>query len=143
MKRYFLIICALISFAILLTGCINAPKDPLVGQWQRIEPDTIYNNLIVNVEALDDGYRAVIIEMSPEMEAAGYHIGDTKWKNVNKLKEGLYEYEDLGKLFATKETQWYDMNLNMDMKNPDVINMTSVANTGEIGSNQQWKRVLP
>lgn len=143
MRKKVQVVLLLVLIAVISTGCFPQKKDILVGKWQRVEADNMFNGLVVNVEALDDGYRGLIVEMSPELESIGYRIGDTKWKNVKKLKSGLYVYEDLGKNTETKETLWFEMNINISLEDPDTITITSVANTGEMGSAQTWKRVLP
>lgn len=126
------------SLIFTLSGC--ATEDPLVGQWQRIEPGSSYNNLIVNVERLDGGsYRALIVNLGDRMSAYNYKVGDTKWKDVTKLSDGLYEYNDLGK--QSNKVVWHEMYLNYDKSNPDEITMTSVASNGQVGSSQLWHRV--
>lgn len=143
MRKKIQVLLLLVLIVLISTGCFPQKKDILVGKWQRVESDNMFNGLVVNVEALDDGYRGLILEMSPEMESIGYRIGDTKWKNVKKLKSGLYVFEDLGKNIETKETLWFEMNMNISLEDPDTLTITSVANTGEVGSVQTWKRVPP
>ncbi|WP_373481829.1 hypothetical protein [Acetobacterium sp.] len=143
MRKKIQVLLLLVLIILISTGCFPQKKDILVGKWQRVESDNMFNGLVVNVEALDDGYRGLILEMSPEMESIGYRIGDTKWKNVKKLKSGLYVFEDLGKNTETKETLWFEMNMNISLEDPDTMTITSVANTGEVGSVQTWKRVPP
>lgn len=135
-KKLILVMTFLVC-ALMLSAC--GAKATIVGTWKRVEPDSPFNNLVVKVEVLDSGFRGVIVELGDGMANYGFTVGDTKWKDIKRIKEGTYEYSDLGR--NENGVKWYDCNIDFDATKPDDLNIHTVASLGGTGDKQVWERV--
>ena len=90
------ILFLLISF--LFLSCNH--QDKLIGKWERIGDRFSGMQIIVKNE--NGSFKAEMIKTTDSI--IGFVIGDIKWKNIKKITNDKYEFEDLGK----KPTEYID-----------------------------------
>lgn len=136
-KLISIFLCSLMVFV--LVGCGGSDKG-LEGKWKRTDKESSLNETIIEVSKTNEGYQAVISEISDKAKELGYNANDVKWKDVKVLSEDTWEFKDQGRK-VDKSVTWYDMNMKFDENNKDILKATDVASNGETGSTQTWERV--
>jgi len=133
-------IISILAVSLMVLALVGCGNKGLEGKWKRSDSGSSLDGTIIEVTKTNDGYQATISELSEKAKTLGYNVGDIKWKEVKELNKGVWEFKDLGKTI-NKATTWYDMNVEFDESNKDILKAKDVASNNEAGSVQTWERV--
>ncbi|MDP1623783.1 MAG: hypothetical protein Q8M08_15765 [Bacteroidales bacterium] len=138
MKSVNLILFILISIS-LLTSCKK--EDKLVGNWERYGDR--FEGMKIHVVKEGESFKASIVFVTDSIKLGGFVVGDIKWKNIKKITDNKYEFEDLAKkqsIYTDKFEPSYVL-ANLEMITDDEIHTRNFSKGLEaIGTEQTWKR---
>ena len=70
-------------------------QDRIVGKWERIGDE--YQGLRVEVNQIGDKFIGKLIHVTPTAKSYGLVLQDVKWKDIIKINDSVYEFNDLAK----------------------------------------------
>ena len=130
----------LIFSLILLFSCKKS--DQINGIWER--QNDFFKGMRVEIKSLNDYPNGLIIFSPDSAILGGFVTADVKWKDIRKLNDKNYEFEDLTKsvddLGKIHETE-YSLS-RLVFLNDSIITIRGYTKGKEwIGTEQTWKRV--
>lgn len=122
------------------TGGNENKNFSILGTWKRQNANSDLDGTVVRVETTNGDYQGVVIGLESQAAISlGFKIGDIKWQNIIKEKDGLWSLQDLWK--GSSGSSRVNMYMQLDYNNKDILYITSVAGSGKISDNQKWIRL--
>lgn len=112
----------------------------LTGRWMRIADD--WEGMEVEVNAIDDHYEAVLLQLPSHAMDWGFKPGDVKWIISENTLEDRIVFSDL---YFRRGGNWSSYkNSLMSISSPDTLRTQLLKYNGEtIGRKQIWVRQKP
>ncbi len=131
----FIAVVALMVFAALTKG--NTQQDRLVGKWERFGDP--YEGLQVDVRKVDDKYVGELVHTTDTAIYFGLELQDVKWKDLRKVNDTVYEFEDLRKRHISGKIYLQYTDAYLRFISNDTVLITHKGMGDEMfGSKQTW-----
>lgn len=116
-----------------ITTTTEDVQAPLVGSWQRSGGDySVLQGMVVEVD--EEGTEGTIVSVA--RNPYEFQVGDTKWRSISAISEGLYRFEDLSRESGTGSTSY--LSGVMTLSTDGLVLKMSFPTTG---TTQTWTRV--
>jgi hypothetical protein len=132
---------SLILLSIFIFQSCHQP-DRLIGKWERISDRHKGMQILVKNEGVS--FKAEIIATTDSNVLSGFVVGDIKWKDIKKISENKYEFQDLGKIsiiFSDKFGSEYVM-ARLEIITDTLLQTRLFAKANEVtGTESKWKKI--
>ena len=137
---FFAKVCFVVLSVLFFSSCQN--NDKIIGTWERY--GDVLEGMRIKVVKEGEHLKGTIIYSTDFSKERGFAEGDVKWKNIKKMTDAKYEYEDLKKTRVPYsdlfEPSYGLSNLELVSEN-EIYTRVFSKGTEYVGTEQKWKRV--